>query len=47
MQNVVQYKEIHKINKYDSQEYTIEATKKIIYQETNEENLSNIIFSLL
>ena len=34
---------IHKINKYDSQEYTIETTKKIIYQETNEENLSNII----
>lgn len=34
---------IHKINEYDSQEYTIETTKKIIYQETKEENLSNII----
>ena len=34
---------IHKINEYDSQEYTIETTKKIIYQETKEEDLSNII----
>lgn len=34
---------IHKINEYDSQECTIETTKKIIYQETKEEDLSNII----
>lgn len=34
---------IHKINEYDSQEYTIETTKKIIYQETKEEDLFNII----
>ena len=34
---------IHKINEYDSQEYTIETTKKNIYQETKEEDLSNII----
>ena len=34
---------IHKINEYDSQEYTIETTKKFIYQETKEEDLSNII----
>ena len=33
---------IHKINEYDSQEYTIETTKKNIYQETKEEDLSNI-----
>ena len=31
---------IHKINEYDSQEYTIETTKKIIYQETKEEDFS-------
>ncbi len=34
---------IQKIKEYDNQEYTIETTRKIINNETKEEDLSNII----
>ena len=34
---------IQKIKEYDNQEYTIETTRKIIYQETKEEDLFNVI----
>lgn len=34
---------INKIKQYDKKEYTIETTKKFVYQETKEEDLLNII----